>query len=101
MVNLCLRTMISDSYGKWMNMDHKREHGSFSDDLPLKQVILCTSPVVEFPEGCAGSPRVSGHRGPARKPCVLHDWPTLPADAKAEFDVPRPLSRAGCWGLAG
>jgi len=24
---------------------------------------------------------------PQRKPCVVHDWPALPSDAKAEFDV--------------
>lgn len=26
---------------------------------------------------------------PQRKPCVVHDWPALPSDAKAEFDVAR------------
>ena len=38
---------------------------------------------------------------PSRKPCVFHDWPTLPADAKAEFDVPRPSVRGEDLGNPG
>ena len=53
--------------------------------LSLQQVVFfrfCTAVVFRM--------KVTHQFWALRKPCVVHDWPSLPSDAKAEFDVWQP-----------